>query len=317
MMMKQDWIVVSLSVILILLVVYLAWMFLQTQANLFLGIVLMWTILPPIFSNLPYSFKYALILPAPIFGAWYLFTVALLSLDLFSNYAIILATLLSLFVVYSFHLFTRTRVMFWKIPLASLTRTGMAAISAIFIPIGVMLMSSDELRLDMQNRIIFFAILLVAYVASSMLFVNSSYRYYVLSNRLKTYNMEKSLEHTWANIKKRFHEKEKDCELLQYYFSESLRAFLEGDYERSLIWGYKVIREPTVVDPTLYVDDKRLNKPSFSDVRNILEHSRRGGHVDTKKIRQIMGSLFDDSLDLVEREITLLKKIPLCGNTRG
>jgi hypothetical protein len=199
--------------------------------------------------------------------------------------------------------------MFWKIPLASLARTGMAAISAMFIPIGVMLMDSDGLKLDMQNRLLYFVIVLLAYVASSMLFVNSSYRYYVLSDRLKTYNMEKYLEQTWAKIKRRFLENKKDCELLQYYASESFRAFLEGDYEKSLIWGYKVIHEPTIVDPVLYVDDKRLNKPSFSDVRNTLEHSRRGGHVDTKKIRQIMGGLFDDTLDLVEREIILLEKI--------
>jgi hypothetical protein len=309
MMMKQDWIVVGMFVILILLMVFFAWVFLQTGANLFLGFVLLWAILPPIFSNLPYSLKYTLILPAPIFGAWYLLVVAFIKLDLLSSYTVILAPLLSLSVVYTFHILTRTRVMFWKIPLASLTRVGMAAISAMFIPIGVMLMDPNALNFDVQNRILYFVVVLFAYVASSMLFVNSSYRYYVLSSRLKTYNMDKLLEQTWAKIKQRFLEKEKDCDLLHYYFSESFTAFLEGDYEKSLIWGYKVIREPTVVDPTLYVDDKRLNKPSFSDVRNTMEHSRRKGHVETKKIRQIMGSLFDDSLDLVEREIVFLKKI--------
>jgi len=309
MMMRQDWIVVSLSVILILLMAYFAWTYLQTRANLFLGIVLLWAILPPIFSNLPYSLKYTLILPAPIFGAWYLLIVAFAQFDLLSSYTIILVPLLSLFVVYTFHILTRTRVMFWKFPLASLTRAGMAAISAMFIPIGVMLMDPNGLNLDMQYRILYFVVVLVVYVASSMLFVNSSYRYYALSNRLKTYNMEKFLEQTWAKIRQRFLEKEKDCELLHYYFSESFTAFLEGDYEKSLIWGYKVIREPTVVDPALYVDDKRLNEPSFSDVRNTLEHSRRKGHVETKEIRQIMRSLFDDSLDLMERETTLLKRI--------
>jgi hypothetical protein len=289
--------------------VYFAWIYLQTQANLFLGIVLLWAILPPIFSNLPYSFKFALILPAPIFGAWYLFIVAFGKLGLLSSYSIILAPFLSIFVVYTFHFLTRSRVMFWKIPLASLSRTGIGAISAMFIPIGVMLMDSEALKLSIQNSVLYFVIVLFAYVASSMLFVNSSYRYYVLCNRLKTYNVEKCLEQTWEKIKRRFPEKEKDFELLQYYSSESFRAFLEGDYEKSLIWGYKVIHEPTVVDPVLYVDDKRLNKPSFSDVRNTLEHSRRRGHVDTKKIRQIMRGLFDDSLDMVERETILLKKI--------
>jgi hypothetical protein len=288
---------------------YFAWIYLQTQANLFLGIVLLWAILPPIFSNLPYSLKYTLILPAPIFGAWYLLMVAFAQLDLLSSYTIILAPFLSLSIVYAFHILTRTRVMFWKFPLASLTRAGMAAISAMFIPIGIMLIDPNALNLDVQSRIFYFAVILFVYVASSMLFVNSSYRYYALSNRLKTYNMEKFLEQTWVKIKQRFPEKEKDCELLHYYFTESFTAFIEGDYEKSFIWGYKVIREPTVVDPMPYALDKRLNKPSLSDIRNTLEHSRRKGHVETKKIRQIRGSLFDDSLDLVEREITLLKKI--------
>lgn len=74
--------------------------------------------------------------------------------------------------------------------------------------------------------------------------------------------------------------------MLQYYFSESFRSFLEGDFEKSLIWGYKVIREKTIVDPLEYVDDKRTNKPSFGHIRNTLMHPRREGHIETDKIRR-------------------------------
>jgi hypothetical protein len=199
--------------------------------------------------------------------------------------------------------------MFWKIPMASIGRGSMAVFSMILLFFGSLLIFPASFTSMGQSELFYFVVILVAYVSTSMLSLNSSYRWFVLSSRIKTSNLEKDLKKTWLRIEKKFPSQEKDCQLLQYYFDSSLRAFIEGDFEKSMDWGYKVIREPTVVNPKEYVSDKRANKQSFSDIRNTLQHSRHGGQVDTKSIRLIMKGLYADCLDLVEREIAFIKKV--------
>lgn len=280
----------------------------RSQANLLLGMTLLWAILPPILSAFPYSFKYLLILPSPVLGSWFLLITASVGFGFLSSYWLILAPIFSLLIVMSSHIFTRGRVMVWKIPLASLSRTSLAVVSIFVILFGVMLMSPNQIVLDTSSLILDIAATFVAYVALSMLFLNSSYRLFVLSNRLKTQNLQKDLEKIWSKLEKRFPQNQ-DSQLLQYYFDTSYAAYVDGDYEKSLMWGYTAIREPTIVDPKKYVDDKRAGKPSFSDIRNTLQHSRRKGHVNAKEIRQTMKGLVEASLDIVEREIILLNKI--------
>jgi hypothetical protein len=74
--------------------------------------------------------------------------------------------------------------------------------------------------------------------------------------------------------------------------------------------GYKVIHEKTVVDPMKIVDDKREGKPSFGDIRNTLQHSRRGeSHVELEKLNKIKKDLYCDCIDLLEREIIFIHKV--------
>lgn len=307
-MSKQDWLAIVILMALIFTAGYFTLIFAKTQTNLLLGITLLWAILPPILSNLPYSFKYVLILPSPIFGSWFLLITASVGFGFLFPYWLILAPIFSLLIVMISHVLTRGRVMVWKIPLVSLSRTSLAMVSVFFILFGVILMSPSQLLFDTPTLISAVAVVFVAYVALSMLLLNSSYRLFVLSRRVNTQNLDKDLETIWSRIEKKFPQNP-DCQLLQYYFDTSYTAFIEGDYEKSLMWGYRAIREPTIVDPKKYVDDKRGEKQSFSDIRNTLEHSRRKGHVNAKDIRQTMKELFDASLDLVEREIILLNRI--------
>ena len=46
-----------------------------------------------------------------------------------------------------------------------------------------------------------------------------------------------------------FPSEKEGTELLRYYFLEAIRLFEEGFFEMSFFSTYKVIREPTVVDP--------------------------------------------------------------------
>lgn len=278
--------------------------------NLSIGMMILWAILLPLLSSIPYSFGYIICLPSPIFGTWLLLMVQTEKYVILFNYLRMLEFLLSFLLVFAVHVLTRGRTMFWKIPMASISRYSVAAISTMFLVLGFMLSNPSAFKLDAPSEIFYFSVVLLAYIASSMLYINSSYRLYVLSKRLGVLNLESELSKIWTAIEKKFPNSKNDLDMLQYYFYESLRSFLEGDFERSFIWGYKVIREKTIVDPLKYVDDKRTNKKqSFSDIRNTLEHSRRKGHVDTSKIRQIVKNLFHDCLDLLEREFVFIKKV--------
>jgi len=200
--------------------------------------------------------------------------------------------------------------MFWKVSMASLSRSSIASVSLIFFVIGIMLINPLGFVLDTATGFFYFIIVLLGYVASSMLYINYGYRLYVLSNRLNFLNLENVLSRKWREIEEKYSNQQRDMDLLQYYFGESLRCFLEGDFEKSFIWGYKVIREKTIVNPMDYVDDKRANKPPFGRIRNTLMHSRwKEEHTETKRIRIITKNLFNDCLDLLEREFVFIKKV--------
>lgn len=308
-MTRQSWYLMLLFLILIFTFSYFALLYLQTRANLFLGIAILWAILLPVLSSFPYSFSYILSLPSPIFGTWILVMILIEKYVNLSIYLMCLGLFSALFLVYIFHALTRGRTMFWKLPMASLARSGVAAISVMLLGLGVIVVNPSAVVLDSTVELFFFSTVLLTYVGSSMLYINFSYRLFVLSNRLNVLHLENDLSTIWKEIEKKHPNQRGDLDLLQYYFSESLRSFLEGDFEKSLIWGYKVIREKTIVDPREYVDDKRPNKPSFGDIRNTLMHSRREEHIEAGKIRQIIKNLFNDCLDLLEREFIFIKKI--------
>jgi hypothetical protein len=308
-MTKLDLLAIVIFVVLIMISVYATVVFFRNHTNLLLGITLLWAILPPVLFGFPQSFKYIMLLPSPILGTWFLLMTAMQRFGLISGYSVIGMFVLSVAIVLIFHSQTRMRAMFWRVPMASLSRTSVAVISIFFIFFGVMLMSPAPIPIGSTSLIFYFVVTLTAYIATSMLFLNSSYRLFTLSERMKTNNLAKSLEKAWANIGIKYTRKIDDCGLLHLYFDFSLGAFIDGDYEKSLIWGYKVIREKTVVDPTFFVDDKRNRKPSISEIRNSMEHSRVGGQVSTDDVRKMMKELPDACLDLVEREITLLRKI--------
>ena len=309
---RQSFRLMSSFLIIVLVFLYFIFWYFQTERNLFelsIGIAIFWAILLPVFSYLPYSFSYIVLLPSPIFGAWILIMTLIEKYAILLSYFRLLAFILSLLLVLTFHALTRRRTMFWKIPMASLSRSSIAAVSLIFFVMGIMLVNPSAFGLDITTELFYFLTLLLGYIASSMLYINYSYRLFVLSNRLNRLHLENALLARWREIEAKYPNQHRDIDLLQYYFGESFRCFLEGDFEKSFIWGYKVIREKTVVDPQEYVDDKRADKPSFSEIRNTLEHSRRRGHVDTSKIRQIVKDLFSDCLDLLEREFVFIEKV--------
>lgn len=65
---------------------------------------------------------------------------------------------------------------------------------------------------------------------------------------------------------------------------------------------YKVINEPTVIDPKERITDKRKSGPSFSDIRTILMHSRRKKvEISPEKIRETKKRLPQYTMELLQR----------------
>ena len=298
-----------LLLILIIVLLYAAIIFLQTSTSVFLGIVILWAIILPVLSNFDYSFIYVISLPAPIFGTWFLLTSLFVKFFDYSVYWAALTPLLSVLLVFVFHMATRRSTMFWKVSKSNLSRGSIGGASVIFIFFGMVVLNPSVFSLNFSGVLFYFSVALLAYIASSMLYSNYHYRLFTLSSRIGVTNLKGKLRQFFANIEEKFSNQENDVEMLRYYVRESLFSYLDGDFERSYVWGYKVIRESTAVNPTEYVDDKREGLCSFSEIRNTLQHSRRKGHVDANEVRLTIKNLYKDCIDLLEREFELVKKI--------
>jgi hypothetical protein len=130
---------------------------------------------------------------------------------------------------------------------------------------------------------------------------------------LNTDRIEDKIAALWEKLLTKFPQKKDDIELLRYYFSEATRLFEEGSFEMAYFSAYKIIREPTVVDPKEYISDKREGEPSsFSEIRSILMHSRRKDtKVSPKQIREIKVKLPEYALEIIQRASTLIEKLAL------
>ena len=309
-MARPSWYVFTLFIILLVAIIYSFFVFVQNQTNWFLTIAILWAILLPIICSFPYGFVYFFSIPAPFLGTVFSLMMVIEKYVGISVTGFLIAVFLSFVLVTGFHIMTRKRTMFWKLPMSSLSRLGIATSSLIFLILAMAVISPPILGATPQSEFFFLAAGIFGYVATSMLYVNSSYRLYLLSNRIGTFTLNKLLSEKWKNIEKKFPSEQKDVNLLRYCFNESFTSFLDGNFEKSFVWGYMVIREKTIVDPTELVNDKREGKSSFAEIRTTLQHSRRGDkHIETERIRKVMKNLSDDALDLLEREISLINKV--------
>jgi len=195
--------------------------------------------------------------------------------------------------------------------MASFSRYSIAAASAIFFMVGLLILGSPPVELNPLNKAIFYGALLLAFIMSSMLYVNSAYRYKKMCKGFGTNKIEQEMSAIWEKIGNRFSDKEKDVDLLRYYFTDAWRLFEEGAYENAFISAYKVINEETVVNPKEYVSDKREEEPaSFSEIRTILLHSRRKKiQIDVKRIRETKRKLPQYCMELLNKCYSFLNEL--------
>jgi hypothetical protein len=305
------WFLLLVVLLFILNVVYQA--FLESFASLFIVIILVWVIILPLISTIRHRIVYFVSLSSPILGTCFLLDYFLVKKGEDQTYIFLLSSVFALFFVLSLHILTRRRAFFRNLPMRSMSRTMIATTSLIFVAYAYFSVDPTSFSLE-GSAYVYFSISLFAYVATSLLYVNSSYRYYRISDRLKTNNTRWLLEKKWSKISEIYHSQEKDIDTLRFYVTESIEDFIEGNFDRSFIWGYKAIREPTIVNPMLLVSDKRKTKCSFAEIRNTIEHSRRDNeHIEVEKIRHVLRDLFEDNLDLIERQVDLINKLASDG----
>ncbi len=149
------------------------------------------------------------------------------------------------------------------------------------------------------------------YCSSSLIYVNSAYRCRLICKLLNTNRIKDKIVTLWEKLDRKFPQKKEDVELLRYYFSEATRLFEEGSFEIAYFSAYKIIREPTVVDPRAYISDKRESEPSsFSEIRTILTHSRQKDiQVGPKQIIEIKTKLPQYALEIIQRALTFIEEL--------
>jgi len=290
---------------------YLTLIFSISASPFLIGFLLIYTISPPFLANIRHAATYFVLLPVPCLGSWLLSIVYLSSFAAPLLQASVLVSAIPVTLTTLVHVFSRSRYFIGRISMVSFSRYSIAAASAIFFMVGLLILGSTPTELNTLNKAIFYSSLLLAYIMSSMLYVNSAYRYRKMCENFGTNKIEKEMSTVWEKIGNRYSGKEKDVDLLRHYFTDAWRLFEEGAYEKAFISAYKVINEETVVNPKEYVSDKREGEPSsFSDIRTILLHSRRKKvQINVKKIRKTKRKLPQYSIELLKKCYAFLKKL--------
>jgi len=270
-----------------------------------------YAISPPFLLYVRHSIIYFITLPVPYIGSWVISIVYLSTFAIPVIHASVLVSAIPMILSTATHLFSRSRHIVGRVSMASFSRMSIAIASSIFYMVGLYMLGQRPIELDALNRGIFYGVLLFAFVASSMVFVNSAYRYRIMCRAFGTNRIKREMTKIWKGIRDKFSDKEEDVDLLQNYFSDATRLFEEGSYERSFLSGYKVINEPTVVSPKKHISDKREGEPSsFSEIRTILMHSRREKtEINVKRIREVRKELPKYCVEVLQRCFALLKSL--------
>lgn len=257
-------------------------------------------------------YTYVIILPIPFLGSWIISLMFLSSLNAPILPLCLLSSFIPMGLITIMHFTSRMRNILGRIPLAIISREGTALTSLLFLYTSLAIFGS--VKLTLLNKVMIYSMLLLFYAATSIIYVNSMYRYRLLCRRLNIRRIEQEISMLWNKIEIKYADQPEKVDLLRYYLYNALYWFIEGDYEKAFMEGYKVIREPTVVDPTMYVNDKRENRSSFSEIRTILMHSKRKKlEIDVERIRETKKSLPQDCVDLLVRDILFLRKIASDG----
>jgi len=193
-----------LVLVLILVPLYFSTLFLHASPTYFLAIIIIWAISLPLISYFHYSYIYVLSLPAPLFGSWFLLTNLLVKYVEFSGYWALVATVLSTMLVFAFHRATRSKTMFWNFLKSGLSRSSIAAASAIFLSFGAFVLNPSVFTLGFSSEIFYFLVALIAYIASSMLYINYQFRVFALNNKIGVTNVQRKLTQYWRRLKKSF-----------------------------------------------------------------------------------------------------------------
>lgn len=282
------------------------------------GIILIYIILLPLMTLIRHKQTYLAVLPIPCLGSWAISIIYYSSFDIPVLETSILVSIIPIVFVTLVHFVSRSRNVLFRAPMASWSRSWFGMASSVFFLVVPFVLGPRTLTMQPFLGIIYYLVLLLAYIMSSMLYVNSMYRYRIMCDKLGASSIERKMVKVWKTIEEKFSEKQKDVDLLRYYFGDALRLFEEGAYEESFISCYKTICEETIVNPKDYVSDIREGEPaSFSEIRTILMHSRRKEiQIDLDKIRLTKRRLPQYCLELLQRAFSFLELLAIEQSVR-
>lgn len=307
-----------LSIIITALVILYALAVIISKAGLsivtVLLVVFLYALLIPVLSNLPYSFTYYICLPIPYAGAWIAIVFFVSKHAIRDPLKALLPVIVPLGLLAIFHLLTRDRSSIGLLPVSFASRVSVGGMAIVLLALATLFTSPTGVQLGFLEELFVFWTLIVGYVGFSIPGVNLTYRRMKLSAILHTRNIEAKVADYEQNLWRKYSDKLGDVDLLMYYLKSVIAHFLNGDFEGSFADGYKIIREKTVVDPTLHVSVNRgENELTFSEIRTILMHSRskslKEKYVSVDLIKRTKTKLFDYDLELLDRIFEFLENI--------
>lgn len=303
----------SFIVLVSFLTLYVLTLVFSTFVNVYAALfILLYSLLGPLLTVFRHKKMYFVLLPIPYLGSWLVSAIFFTSLNVLPLLSMYLISAIPALLATFMHFSSRMRnTLFNRIPMSSLARIGFAETSLIFLVMGLSLLGLETVKLEFYNKATLYGLLIVMYCSSSLIYVNSAYRYRLICKILNTNNIEDKIATLWGKLERKFFQKKEDVELLRYYFSEATRLFEEGSFEMAYFSAYKIIREPTVVDPKAYISDKREGEPSsFSEIRAILMHSRRKDiRVSPKRITETKAKLPQYILEIILRASTFIEEL--------
>lgn len=196
-----------------------------SASNYLIGLVLLYAVFFPVLILVRHSYTYFVLLPVPYLGSWVLSIVFLSSFAIPMLHGSILVSIVPAISATFIHLFSRMRSMIRTVPMMSASRSGAVFISALFFMVGTLILGPTPIQLDTPSKTIFYCSLLFAYTAFSMLYVNSAYRYRLICKVFKKNRIEPKLSEIWEKIRDKFSEREKDVDLLKYFFFKCITTF--------------------------------------------------------------------------------------------
>lgn len=153
-----------------------------------------------------------------------------------------------------------------------------------------------------------FILTIVLFIITSIFGLNIAYRTLIVNKKLKISNYKRYAINVKEELRAKYKDKdsEADIDLLTYYLSSALEAFIYGDFDRGYMDAFKIIDNKGTAFGRIYtpnISDSDCKR--FNETRKYLSHAKIKGENEVKTqrladLREIKKGLFNETLDILE-----------------